>query len=191
MSSARDINASGQVTGYANLAGDTGAHAFLWRNNGTKKQDLNTLIDPLDPLKRYVTFSGGLFINDLGNILADGTDSRTGVSSPYLLQGTVLTLTPRSLAFGNQPINTISAAKSVMVTNTSSKAVAITSIALTGSTPGQFAFTQNCGKSLAGYATCTIKVVFKPTSKGAKSAFLKVNGGSGGLRSVTLAGNGT
>ena len=35
-SQSNDINASGQVTGSATLAGDSVAHAFLWRNDGTK-----------------------------------------------------------------------------------------------------------------------------------------------------------
>ncbi len=191
-SSANDINFSGQVTGNAALAGSAVAHAFLWRHDGTKIQDLNTLIDPSDPLKSHVTLTDGLFINDSGDILAHGTDSRTGLKNvPYLLQGTVLTLTPRSLAFGNHPVNTTSATKQVTVTNTSAKIVAITSIALTGAARGQFVTTNNCGKSLAGHATCSIKVSFKPTTKGAKSAFLKVNGGGGGLRSVALTGTGT
>ena len=55
----------------------------------------------------------------------------------------------------------------------------------------RFASTKNCGSSLVGHATCTIKVTFKPTTKGAKSAFLKVNGGGGGLLSVKLTGTGT
>jgi len=42
-----------------------------------------------------------------------------------------------------------------------------------------------------GHATCTIKVMFKPTTKGGKSAVLNVNGGGGGLRSVKLSGTGT
>ena len=118
-SAASDINASGQVTGHAYLAGDTESHAFLWRHDGTIKQDLNALIDPIDPLKGYVTLTEGVFINDRGNLVAYGTDSRTGLSSPYFLQGTVLTLSPRSLAFGNQRSTPASAAKSVTVTNTS------------------------------------------------------------------------
>ena len=189
-SQAFDINASGQVTGAANLSGDTVAHAFLWRNDGTKIQDLNTLVDATDPLKAFVTLTEGDFINDSGDILARGTDSRTGMSAPYLLQGTVLTLAPRSLAFGNQPIYTTSAAKSVTMTNTSAKIVAVTSIALKGSAPGQFASTNNCGSSLVGHATCTIKVTFKPTTKAVRSATLNVNGGGGGSRSVTLTGTG-
>jgi probable HAF family extracellular repeat protein len=192
-SKAYDINSAGQVTGAADwfCAGECFRHAFLWRNDGTKTQDLNKLIDPTDPLKSYVTLTVGNFINDSGDIEATGIDSRTSLYGEYLLQGTLLTLSPRSLAFGNQHINTTNTAKSVSVTNTSAKAVAITSIALKGTGAGQFASANNCGKSLAGHATCTIKVTFKPTTKGAKSAVLNVNGGGGGLRSVSLKGTGT
>ena len=195
-SAASDINSSGQLTGLAYLAGSSVSHAFLWRNDGTNMQDLNKLIDPTDPLKPYVTLTRGVFINDRSHIVAEGTDSRTGLEGVYLLEGTgltasVLTLAPRALAFGNQPINTFSAAQSVTVTNTSAKAVAITGIALRGMAPGQFAFTDDCGQSLAAHATCTLKASFKPTTKGAKTAFLDVNGGGGGLRSVKLTGTGT
>jgi hypothetical protein len=62
---------------------------------------------------------------------------------------------------------------------------------LTGYTSGQFTSANNCGKSLTGHGTCTIKVTFKPTTKGAKSEFLNVNGGGGGLRTVSLTGTGT
>ena len=92
----------------------------------------------------------------------------------------VITLSPRSLAFGNVAINTSSATQSVTVTNTSVNAVAITSIALNGTAPGQFAFTDDCGKSLAGHAICTIKAQFAPSVVGAKTAYLDVNGGGGG-----------
>jgi probable HAF family extracellular repeat protein len=195
-SESNDINAAGQVIGFANLTGDKIAHAFTWKNDGTKIQDLNALIDPTDPLKPYVTLTSGDYINARSDILAEGTDSRTGQAGLYLLQGTgltnsVLTLSPRSLAFGNLPIHTSSAAQSVTVTNTSPNTVAITSIALRGTAPGQFAFTDNCGKSLAGHAHCTFEATFRPTSKGPKTAFLDVNGGGGGLRSVRLTGMGT
>ena len=190
-SQANDINASGHVTGWAAITGDIANHAFLWRNDGTNIQDVNTLIDPMDPLKPYVTLTNGEFINDNGDILAQGTDSRTAVSDLYLLQGTVLTLAPRLLAFGNQKIATSSAAKLVTMTNTRAAAVPITSVALTGTAAGQFSQKNNCGKSLAGHATCTIKVTFRPTTKGAKPATLNVNGGGGGLRTVTLTGTGT
>jgi probable HAF family extracellular repeat protein len=190
-SAALDMNSSGQVTGWSYLAGSSQLHAFLWRNDGTKIQDLNTLLDSTDPLKPYVTLTKGEFINNLGDIVAEGTDSRTGDFAQYLLQSTVLTLAPRSLAFGSRTIETKSLAKSVTVTNTSAKVAPIASVTLTGAAPTQFAQINNCGKSLAGHATCAIKVTFKPTTKGAKSATLNVNGGGGGLRTVTLTGAGT
>lgn len=190
-SEANDINATGQVTGWAYPAGDTIRHALLWRNDGSRAQDLNALIDPTDPLKPYITLTVGRLINDQGNIVADGTDSRTRKQGLYFLQGTMLTLAPRALAFGNQAINTTSAARAVTVTNTGSKAAPITKIVLAGTGAGQFAFTHNCGTSLAGRATCTIRVTFEPTTRGAKSATLSVNGGGGGLRLVALTGSGT
>ena len=154
-----------------------------------------TCIDPTDPSKPYITLTSGDFINDRGDIAAEGTDSRTGLPGVYLLQSaggatSVLTVTPHSLAFGDLPINTSSAAQSVTVTNTSAKTVAITGIALRGTAPRQFTFIDDCGKSLAAYATCTLEAIFRPTTKGAKTAFLDVNGGGGGLRSVKLTGTG-
>ncbi len=84
-----------------------------------------------------------------------------------------LTLTPRSLAFGNLPVHTSSAAQSVTVTNTSDKTVAITGIAR-GTAPGLFTFTGDCGKSLTAYRTRTLEANFRPTTKGAKTTFLNV-----------------
>jgi probable HAF family extracellular repeat protein len=190
------INASGQVVGSSTLAGDAVTHAFLWRNDGTKMQDVNKLIDPTDPLEPYVTLTESQFINDQSDIVADGIDSRTGLPGVYLLKSTgattsALTLTPRSLAFGNVPIDSSSATQSVTVTNTSPNAVAITGIALRGTAPKQFAFTDDCGKSIAGHATCTLKAQFTPSLEGAMTAYLDVNGGGHGLRSVKLTGTGT
>ena len=111
------------------------------------------------------------------------TVSEAGVPS-------ALTVAPRALTFDNLPINTLSAPQSVTVTNTSGKVVAISGIALRGTAPGQFSFTSYCGKSLAAYRTCTLEAKFRPTTVGAKAAFLDVNGGGGG-RSVKLTGTGT
>lgn len=188
-SHANDINAAGKVTGSAALTGDVAEHAFLWRNDGTPIQDLNKLIDPLDPLRSYVTLTSGRFINDFGDILAEGTDKRKG-DGLFLLQGTVLTLSPRSIAFGDQKVSTVSTARLITVTNTSAASVPISSVVLSGANAGQFAFINGCGKLLAGKAQCVIKVTFKPTAKGWKTASLNVNGGGGGLRSARLTGTG-
>ena len=186
---ANAINPAGQVTGSANLAGDAVAHAFLWRNDGSKIQDLNKLIDPSDPLQPFITLTEGEFINQSADVVALGTDKRTGKQDLYLLQGTVLTLTPSSLAFGKLPIHTTSTAKSVTLANNTNKVVYNDVIELAGADPSQFAESDNCGGALGAHKSCTIKLSFKPTTKGAKSALLNVNGG--GVRSVALTGTGT
>ncbi len=137
-----------------------------------------------------ITASTGALHAVAGSPFAAGIEPVSMAIVGQAVTASVLTLTPRSLAFGNLPIHTSSAAQSVTVTNTSAKTVAITGIALRGTNPGQFTFTDDCGKSLAAYRTCTLEAIFSPTTKGAKNAFLDVNGGGGG-RSVKLTGTGT
>ena len=142
-----------------------------------------------DPSGRFAYVVSELsFDCSAGTVSAYTIDSSTGAlsavaGSPFAAGGgpysvaiarqtqtttSVLTLTPRSLAFGNLPLHTSSAAQSVTVTNTSAKTVAITSIALRGTAPGQFTFTDDCGKSLAAYRTCTLEAIFRPTIGGRK-----------------------
>jgi len=189
------INSSGWVVGWSrtstNHSTDLG-HAFLWMNNGQPMKDLNNLVDPADPLKACVVLIRAKAINDSADIVAQGNDICSGGNlNEYLVRTSSLALSPRTLAFGNQKAGTAGASKSVTVQNNTASAVPITSIALAGIGANQFAATNNCGSSIAGSGSCTIKVSFKPTSKGAKSATLSVNGGGGGLRVVILTGTGT
>ncbi len=183
---AYDINSTGWVVGTA----DSG-NAFLWRNDGNGTRNLNDLIDPADPLKPYVVLYWASGINDAGDIVADGTDSRTSQYRAYLVRGSSLALDPRVLAFGSQRVGTMSASSAITVNNRAASAVSITSIVITGHDAGQITQTNNCGGVLIAKGSCAIKLKFEPTTKGAKSATLSVNGGGGGLRTVTLTGTGS
>ena len=184
------INAAGWAVGLSVTAANK-EHAFLWKDDGKGMRDLNALIDPADPLKPRVVLTAAQAINDAGDIMASGTDSQTGQGNTYLLRTSSLSLSPRALAFGAQKLGTASPAKSITVLNNTSSVVPITSVAIAGGGAHQFSSSNNCGVSLAGHATCAIKVTFKPTTKTAESATLSVNGGGGGLRSVSLTGTGT
>jgi len=95
------------------------------------------------------------------------------------------------VAFGAQTVNTSSAPQLLTVTNTGTVAVPISSISLGGTNPGQFSQTNTCGTSVAVSGSCTISVVFTPTSNGAKSATLNVNAGNGaGRQTAALTGTG-
>jgi hypothetical protein len=97
------------------------------------------------------------------------------------------TVSPSSLAFGNETINVASAAQSVTVTNTGAAALPL-KIALGGK---QFSQTNTCGTSLAGGANCVINVVFDPPATGVKSASLSINSGTAaGTQNVPLGGTG-
>jgi probable HAF family extracellular repeat protein len=76
------INDAGHVTGRA-ATGDGSVSAFHW--DGTEMRDLNSLIEPTDPLQPFVTLLEGTDINDVGQILALGIDSRTGENHAYVV----------------------------------------------------------------------------------------------------------
>ena len=109
--------------------------------------------------------------------------SGTGVAS--------IGVSPSSIAFGNVPRNTVSAPRTVTVSNLLSAAVNITSIALAGTNPAKFAQTNDCPAQLPAGGSCTVNVVFKPTAAGSRTATLKVTTGTGSVKSVSLSGTGT
>jgi hypothetical protein len=61
-------------------------------------RDLNALIAPADPLQPFVTLFDGVDINDLGQILANGFDSRTGEYHAYLVSSLISVPEPGTLA---------------------------------------------------------------------------------------------
>jgi probable HAF family extracellular repeat protein len=173
------INASGQVTGNSFMR-DGSTHAFLW--NGTRMRDLNALIDPADPLQPSVTLFEGVDINDRGQILANGVDSRTGEEHAYLVSPVpdslevAFTLRPRSLAFGEQPIGS-STTLYLWLRNRGTAPLTIQQVSLRGTDRSQFALRHRCGTALAAGAVCGVVVTFHPTSAGSKTARVRLIAG--------------
>jgi hypothetical protein len=108
----------------------------------------------------------------------------------------IANVTGGPLAFGNVPINTVSASQNLTLHNTGG--ASLTGIALTftgpysridtGAFPGA---APDCGTTLAAGANCTIKVVFSPTALGAAPGSLAIGASvpvSGSA--VTLGGTG-
>ncbi|MGH8336167.1 MAG: choice-of-anchor D domain-containing protein, partial [Gammaproteobacteria bacterium] len=101
------------------------------------------------------------------------------------------TVSSNSLPFGNEKTNTATAPMPVTVTNTGTMALPITNIALSTAGVQPFSQTNTCGASIAVGASCTINVVFNPSSLGAASATLSINAGNGtATQGVALSGNG-
>lgn len=98
-------------------------------------------------------------------------------------------VTPKKLTFAAQTAGTASVGQAVTLTNTGGLSLPISKITLSGANPGQFVQSNNCGGSLAIGASCTINAVFKPTTRGGKSATLAVTDATG-TKSVALSGKG-
>jgi len=99
-----------------------------------------------------------------------------------------VTLSPTSLTFADRTVGTSSDPQTVTVTNSGSATLTISSVAVTG----DFTYTNDCtNASLAPGASCTISVIFTPTSSGTLSGTLTVtDNASPTTQSAQLTGNG-
>jgi len=96
-------------------------------------------------------------------------------------------LSPTSLDFGKQVVNSTGNPHSVLVQNYGTASLAISSITGTGN----FGPNSNCGSSLAGGATCSVSVTFTPTADGTRTGTLTVTDNSAGSpHTVALTGAG-
>jgi len=121
------------------------------------------------------------------------TDNAGGSPQSVTLTGTAtsgaVTVSPTSLSFPVQLLQTSSAPQAVTLTNTSASALTISSIAITGTNLKDFSQTNNCGTSLAGNTSCTINVTFKPTSVNTRTASLTItDSASNSPQTVSLTG---
>ena len=124
------------------------------------------------------------------------SDNASGSPQTVSLSGTgtapVDSLSPTSLAFGNQSVGTTSTAQTATLSNTGSTALSITSLALTGTNASDFAQTNTCGSSVAAGANCTISVTFTPAASGSRTASVSItDNASGSPQTVSLSGTGT
>ena len=109
-----------------------------------------------------------------------------------------LSVAPTTLAFGNQVVNSASAAQVLTLSNTGTGPLNINSITITGANPGDFSRTTTCGTTLAApvapatSTTCTISVTFKPTVTGARAASVTIssNDVTNPTLTVTMTGTG-
>ena len=130
------------------------------------------------------TLSGAVLITDN----AAGSPQVVFLSGTGTAGGTTVTLSPTALSFGNQAINTTSAAKTVTLTNTGSASLIIDSIAASA----DFTVSSTtCGATLAAKAKCTVSVTFTPPALGAVTGSLTfTDSATNSPQTVALSGTG-
>ena len=120
-----------------------------------------------------VTFTPSTTSSESATLSFADTDSTS--PQQVLLTGTgtpappAMSVSPSTLNFGNQNLNTKSAAQTATLTNSGTTAVTIngTGITIIGTNAADFAISNNTcpavGSTLAGGASCTISITFTPT----------------------------
>ena len=116
------------------------------------------------------------------------TDSAANSPQSVALAGTgsPVAITPSTLTFPTQLINTPSASQAATLTNGGQADITITSISATG----PFTQTNNCGTTVTAGTSCTINVTFQPTASGPQKGTLTVVD-SAGTQTAALSGMGT
>jgi hypothetical protein len=101
--------------------------------------------------------------------------------------GPAISLSPASLAFGDQKVGTTSAIQSVILSSTGTTTLKVAGIIAAG----DFAQANTCGSALAAGKSCTINVRFTPTATGPRTGTLSVtDDAAGSPHQVSLSGNG-
>jgi centrosomal CEP192-like protein len=119
------------------------------------------------------------------------TSSQGPGTVPLTGTGTIVSLSPAAIDFGNQTVGTSSVRAITLRNISSTTAVEISSMTLGGNASADYATTTTCGSTVAPGAICTIDVRFTPSKKGARVASLTVTHTSfGGPLTVSLRGAG-
>jgi len=108
------------------------------------------------------------------------------------------TLSPASLAFGNQTVGTTPTALTSTLTNMGTAALAISSITIGGTNASQYSFAVPAPKGLCSAnskiavgASCTINVQWTPTLGQSSAAVTIADNAGTGSQTLPLTGNGT
>jgi hypothetical protein len=137
----------------------------------------------------FASASAGTFTATLSVTDAVGTQTALLTGTATAAPAPQAALTPATANFGNVTAGTASSAQTFTLTNTGNASLTISGISLTGANSAAFASTNTCGSTLAPSASCTISVMFDPTSTGTDTATLSVSdNATGSPQTSALAG---
>ena len=103
-----------------------------------------------------------------------------------------ITLSANTLDFGNQTVNTASAAKTLTITNSGQAALSLTSFNFTGKFSQASGSTCTTTAAVSAGASCTINIQFQPTTAQSETGTLTlVSNAPGTTPVITLTGVGT
>jgi nucleoside-specific outer membrane channel protein Tsx len=140
---------------------------------------------PFDGFGDSVVINGTMaLVGAPGHAVSSNQDQ----GAAYVFGPTSVSLTPISLSFGNEAVNTTSKAETVTLQNAGTATLDISDIAASAG----FAISANaCGATLAAGKKCKVSVTFTPTQLGAVTGTLNfTDNASSGPLTVYLSGTG-
>src|SRR5215469_4862138 len=120
------------------------------------------------------------------------TDTTKSSTVAIALSSGTVQLVPYNLDFGSVVVKATSQPRSVTLTNTGASVLSITGVSITGTNAGDFSVSNNsCGSSVTAAASCTISVVFTPSTTGQLTAKLSITDSStDSPQLISLSGSG-
>jgi len=182
------INTWGGIAGLYQTT-DGVIHGFLRTPDGT----ITTLDDPSAGTTGTLPGTAGVSMNDSWVVTGVYSDPSSVFHGFQVTPANFAwaSVSPTSVSFGNQAIDTKSAAKTVTLTSVGTANLILSSIAITGSNANDFGQTSNCPASLAPGKKCAISVTFTPSQLGSRSASLTLtDNAAGSPQTVPLTGKG-
>jgi hypothetical protein len=142
----------------------------------------------------YVAFTPTATLTRTGTLVI--SDNAAGGSQTVALTGTGLapavSLSPSSLVFPTQLIDSTNATELVTLSNSGTAPLTITKVSITGTNSSAFTQTNNCGTTVFVGGACTISVTFQANAINTLTATLNVTDNAGGNpQMVALSGTGT
>lgn len=185
-SSPQMVTLTNRGTATLNFSGINSSQSFLQKNSCGSSLSPGKSCDIMIAFQPTAagTLSGAVTIADDAGT-SPQTVSLTGT-------GTVVSLSPTTLDFGDQALGTTSASQQVTLTNVGTTALQISSIAISGQNPDSFHQATTCGPTLGPKSSCQIGVKFKPMSIGLLTANVEITDqGGDSPQVIALSGNGT
>lgn len=188
-----DINGDGILDALGNVQnGGTHVGVALGNGNGTFGPYI-VAVPSFLPMSPF-SFVQAADLNGGGKqdlIVVDGIDGSifTVINTTVSVPGT--NFSPTSLSFPSQAVGSTSTAAPVTLSNTGAVALTVTKVTLGGANAAEFTQTNNC-TTVQPMGSCTINLVFAPTTAGAASATLIVTDNAGtGSQTISLSGTAT
>lgn len=190
---AYDMNSSGVLDLLFGIFNQAEIAVYFGNGDGTFKAGPSTFPSPIQPVSLAVAD----FNND-GRLDVVSADEAANMVTLFIQNNSLQpTLTPPSLAFGNQQIGLNGGTMTTTLKNIGNTTLTNIVITLVGVNMSEFSVSNTtCSTSLTAGQTCTISVTFLPITEGLKSASVSVVSSAGtvlgplsgsGVQSLTIS----